>query len=308
MPHGEIINKRLKFLEVDADTSRYLDKFQQLLIPSIDDMLDRMYDQILAVPELKDLFPDKETIQAERKAQKKHWLDILFSKDFGTLHFDNAERIGTAHERIGLTLGWYVNIYCLMINKFVRLAADHYEGDAVALTQMVQAINKAVFLDMNFVIDSYLNAKDASMKQLLIEAEQFTAERLKMDKTLAKEANDLQSSLEDVRTRIESLAKQSESINQALQQLSIPLNGSNSKLQTELTNTGKTGLALEKGIRNTHSVMQRAVNDSAALVQRIRTLKEELEQLQNQHKLHYFPSENDRLYDKIKLFLTSKLR
>jgi len=146
------------------------------------------------------------------------------------------------------------------------------------------------------------------MKYLLIEAELFTSERKKMDETLAKDANGLQSCLESIRKQIESLVKETESLNNQLNDAENRFGAGDAQLKAALNQTKRTGLELKNEIQEAYSPIQQAINDSAALAERISTLKEEFEQLQHKHKLHYFPSENDSLYEKLKSFLTSTLR
>lgn len=302
MPHQKIIKERLNFLEVDENTSELLDKLQVLLTSSIDDMLDRLYEQMFAVPELKNLFPNAETAKKERSAQKEHWLDILFSKDFGERHFANAKQIGAAHERIGLSLGWYVNVYCVMLNKFVRLAADHFTDDAIGLTQMVQAINKAVFIDMNCVIDSYLDVKDNATKKVLIEAENFTSEINKHYEVLANDIEALRHSLKKIDHQLQSSTDTCNVVNESLAQLNEQ-GGADIPEQHHFETASQSGMRLKNEISDSHAAINRAIDETTRLTQQIERTTDNLFTLQNKHKLRYFPSEDDNLYSKLRSFL-----
>ena len=173
MTYASQIEERIQFLQVDASTLLALRTMQRLFEGSIDGLLEDFYGHILRYPELKSMFADQEAVARARRAQKGHWLQTLFSKDLGKAQFDRAEQIGLAHVRVGLTPSWYMGGYCYMLNRFIDLATQHCEGDLENLTEIVQALNKSVFLDMSFVIDSYLATKDGVTKEMLQRASRF---------------------------------------------------------------------------------------------------------------------------------------
>jgi len=196
MKHRTVVEKRLDFLQIDEATVTTLRKEQVLFEGAIDDLLDKFYSHILQQPELKSLFSDDESVQRARNAQKRHWLETLFSMNPGKAQSDRAERIGQAHVRVGLTPGSYMGGYCFMLNQFVELVADRYKNDPSNFCRTIQALNKIVFMDMDFVIDSYLDTKDKVMRELLGRATQFTDDVKRLQQELASTAHDLETKTE----------------------------------------------------------------------------------------------------------------
>ena len=174
MPHSEIIEQRLRFLKFDDNAVQTIKQVEGLFEDSIDDLLDRFYDHVLGQPELKSLFPDKESIQRARNAQKLHWQRILFSESFGETQFDQTKQVGQTHLRVRLEPIGYMSAYCFMLNEFIELIIKQSQGDTQTFTKIIQALNKAVVLDMSFVIESYFDAKNSSMKGILRRATCFT--------------------------------------------------------------------------------------------------------------------------------------
>lgn len=176
MPHTQMMEERLSFLNIDHNTLSELRNAKDILEPAMDDMLDRFYSHILKEPDLRALFVDEDSIDSARSAQKNYWLTTLFDGKYDNTYFEKAAQIGRVHARVGLTPNWYIGGYCLMLGQFIELISNKYSDTGEPTTQIIQAVSKAVFLDMDLVIHSYLDAKDSSMRQILHRATNFTAD------------------------------------------------------------------------------------------------------------------------------------
>jgi len=212
MSRSRILRERLSFLGYDERCRSNLKALQALLAPAIDGLLDDFYEFMRVRPETRELLPNREVLARAREAHKAHWLQALFGDELGEAHCARAIQIGRAHERIGLGLSAYLGGYCIVLNRFVELIAKEYHNDAAALGEMAQSVHKAVFLDIDFVIESYLEAKNASIRKILRNAEQFIAEIERVDSELAAlgrrlppQTETLSKNLESCRGRLEQL-------------------------------------------------------------------------------------------------------
>jgi len=175
MPHTEIMEERLRLLNIDHDVISELRKAKDILEPAMDEMLDRFYSYILSEPDLQALFADEGVIASARSSQKNHWL-TLFDGKYDKAYFEKTVRIGQAHARIGLTLDWYIAGYYQMFGQFIELISDKYSGRDELATQIIQAVSKVIFLDMDLVIHCYLDDKDSTMRHILRRATDFRAD------------------------------------------------------------------------------------------------------------------------------------
>ena len=173
MPHTKIIEERLRFLEIDQDVTKELRNAKQILEPEMDRMLDQFYTHILDEPQVKGVFADDKAIERAREAQKNHWLKALFGGKFESAYFDQAERIGRAHAQVGLTPNWYIGGYCNMLVKFIRHISAVAQKEGRDASPIIEALCKAVLLDLDLVIHCYLEAKDQVMLDLLMRATRF---------------------------------------------------------------------------------------------------------------------------------------
>ena len=208
MSRSRSLQERLSFLGYDRRCRENLNDLQALLAPAIDGLLDDFYQFMRERPETRDLLPNAEVLAQARQAHKAHWLEILFGAEPGEAQVARALQIGRAHERIGLGLSAYLGGYCRVLNHFAALIAARHAGDADALGDKIQSVQKAVFLDIDCVIESYLDAKNASIRKILGNAEQFIAEIEQLDAGLAESGRRLPPQTEALAARLETCREQ----------------------------------------------------------------------------------------------------
>ncbi len=233
MPHSQMMEERLRFLQIDEDTLAELRDAKRILEPAMDRMLDRFYSHILGEPELKSLFVDQESIDRARAAQKEHWLNTLFEGRYDNAYFEKAIEIGRAHARVRLSPNWYIGGYCQMLGQFIDLISAEYAASNKPTASIIQAVCKIVFLDMDVVIHCYLDAKDSSMREILRRATRFTSDVTGLASDLGTTATQINATAESfsqeaqdpsgqasIAAQIENLLAQAELLNQQTAQLS----------------------------------------------------------------------------------------
>jgi len=176
MPHTELVADRLRFLEIDEEVVAELRRAREYIEPELDGMLARFYEHMMAERATAALFGDDETISRARSSQKAHWLEDLFGGRFGNSFFDKAERIGRAHARIGLEPRWYLGGYSRMLREFIECITKKAAADGRDPQATIQAVCKAVLLDIDLVMYCYLEAKDEAMRNVLARATNFAGD------------------------------------------------------------------------------------------------------------------------------------
>ena len=236
MPFTELVEDRLRFLEIDEDALAELQRARQYIEPEIDRMLARFYAHILNEVELQSLFEDAESIKRARDAQKKHWLKSIFSGRFTSSYFTRADKIGRTHARVGLAPNLYIGGYGKMLHQFIDRIASEAAKEGQDPTATIQAVCKAVLLDIDVVIHCYLEAKNEVMRQVLRRATDFATDMAGLSEGLgdaSKAVRDTTASLADTEAKsgeqsrqlqellrsIESLAEQSDKIGERIAEL-----------------------------------------------------------------------------------------
>jgi methyl-accepting chemotaxis protein len=192
MPYTELIEDRLRFIEIEESDIAELQQAREYIEPQIDDMLERFYAHILSYPEFKALFEDAESIDRARASQKAHWLEELFGGDFKSSYFNKADRIGRTHARVGLAPSWYVGSYSKMLVEFIECICEESEKEGRASCKTIQAVCKTVLLDVDLVTHCYLEAKNEAMRQVLSRATGFATDMADLTKSLGETSKGIQ--------------------------------------------------------------------------------------------------------------------
>jgi len=166
---------RLAFLQIDEETRRTLREFRDVLAPRTDALLEAFYGHVRSNPAMAALFATPGRMEHARAMQKKHWLDNVFAGNFDDSYFANVTEIGKVHQRIGLEPRWYTAGYCFVLNKVMALAADTYRKKPEKLAQVIAAVNKAAFLDMDLATSVYIETNTAAIiaRELGAKADSF---------------------------------------------------------------------------------------------------------------------------------------
>ena len=306
------VEQRLEFLEFDEHTRTQLKDARRISGEAIDLLLDRFYTHILQQPALRNLFEDADAIERARRAQKQYWLDSLLNGQRGPAYFDRAEQVGKTHARIELTPNWYMGAYCYMLNQLVDLVAAEYEHDARTVAEIVKALNKAAILDMELVIDSYLEEKDAAMRAILRRVTLFAEDAKHMQGDLRHAATALQTQLHELvdraesskaetgrfRYEIEAAARLSQTPRQATVQSSEP--GTSKRLEDATARVE----ALADSAADTAAKASDVLARASGMLEEIERLNSRLEQLQFGDKLYYDEARPKNLLSQIKGLVT----
>ena len=148
---------KLEFLRMDSESKEALRGFRKVLESEIDKVLGAFYAHVGAIPELRAMLGSDSNIARVRQAQGKHWLN-LFTAEFDQGYFDTVKRIGDAHYKNQLSPSWYMGGYCFALNSLHELAVKTYRSKPDKLVKAIQAINRAVFIDMDLALSVYHDA------------------------------------------------------------------------------------------------------------------------------------------------------
>jgi two-component system, sensor histidine kinase and response regulator len=151
------IDRKLAFLKLGRESREALREIEPVIAERIGAIMTEFYEHILDVRELREMLANERTIAHVQAAQEKHWLS-LFRAGFDRQYVEQAQRIGDAHYRHNLLPSLYIGGYCFMLNSLVVAAVEHHRDEPAKLITAIQAINRAVFLDMDLALNVYHEA------------------------------------------------------------------------------------------------------------------------------------------------------
>jgi methyl-accepting chemotaxis protein len=173
---------RLDFIGLDQAGREALRGLRPFLEAELEPALDVFYARVRANPHTRSFFRDEGHIKAAQKGQMGHWSTIADGR-FDESYVKGVRTIGATHARIGLEPRWYMAGYAVITEALVRKMIEArwpkgFGGRAKGAQEVADslvAFLKAMILDMDFSISTYLEALDADRQRL--EAARVAAER-----------------------------------------------------------------------------------------------------------------------------------
>ncbi|MFO1190457.1 MAG: globin-coupled sensor protein [Alphaproteobacteria bacterium] len=220
MSDGTNIQERLEFSRVNEETRAALALFRPILEKNIEAVLGKFYDHVVRYPNLAQMFGGQANIDRARSAQALHWLG-LFEGRFDSDYVERVQRIGKTHERIGLEPRWYIGGYALAMGEIMALAVQEYRRKPDQLVGALQAIVKAVCLDMDVAISVYIEEGKINFASKLNRlADSFEQSVRGVVDTVSTSAEEMKESAQTLAATAEETSRQSTAVAAASEQAS----------------------------------------------------------------------------------------
>ena len=217
------IDERIRFLKIDEQTKATLREFSQVLAPKIDSILDEFYNYLRSVPATAKLLGNTDRVSRARSLQKSHWLKNVFTGTFDEAYMAQVRLIGETHQRIGLEPSWYTGAYCFTLNKLVGLAIATYRRNPDKAAQALQAINRAVFLDMDLATSVYIDVNTQALiqRELGSTADRFEREIRNVVGSVTSSAGQLETSAKRLAETSDETSRQATTVASAAEEASV---------------------------------------------------------------------------------------
>ncbi len=158
----ELQSRRAFFELTDEDLAR-LASLRPLAEKYTGEIVERFYELLMSHRESRRFFPDEATVRRVKAAQREYFLG-LFGGKCDLAYVEDRLRVGAAHERIGLSIKWYLGAY----RRYLQLLLEHLATDlpgVSALRDAMGSIQKIVYFDMALAIDTYLAAHAETVRR-----------------------------------------------------------------------------------------------------------------------------------------------
>ncbi len=188
MANSTDLQDRLDFIGFDEASRRAIRNTRPVIRQMLPGALDAFYARIAATPETRRFFSSTAQVESAKSRQIAHW-ERISSGQIDESYVAAVTQVGAVHAKIGLPPRWYIGGYALLLEKLVEgVVKAHWPkrrfgggGEAGACVGELAALVKAVLLDMDYAISTYLEAAEAQRRQTEAEArareEALSAER-----------------------------------------------------------------------------------------------------------------------------------
>ena len=153
---GKSYLEQLRFLQVTETEKQLLRNLAPRLQPRLPEIIDRFYEILQSSePTTRSFLADSAVVQRLKAAQQAYF-ENLFTAVFDESYVARRIAIGRMHEKIGLEPRWYIggyDLYCAILFPLLRKEFSH---DPEELEAAQLALLKAFFLDMQIVMETYI--------------------------------------------------------------------------------------------------------------------------------------------------------
>jgi len=172
MARNDSIESRLAFVGMDEQKRATLRKIRPDIMQALPGILDQFYARAAEFPQTSRLFKNADHMRHAKAMQIKHW-DVITSAEFSEAYVESVNRIGEAHNRLGLEPRWYIGGYSIILEGLMQWITRELQtrwagsGRREETARLLAAVGTAVLLDMDFAISVYLDAGKRDKREAL---------------------------------------------------------------------------------------------------------------------------------------------
>lgn len=160
----EEVVRRKQFLEFRKEDLEALAALNEIAEKYADPVIEDLYRHFLAFDETRSFFRDPSTLERVKRLQKEYFLRLT-EGTYGREYVVNRLRIGTVHERINLAPKWYLGAYSFYLRSVLAKIQDSLGSDPQRFMPAFLALMKIVFLDIGLAFDTYIFARESTMRK-----------------------------------------------------------------------------------------------------------------------------------------------
>lgn len=162
---------QLRYIGLTEEDLHFLSRQRKRFERITDAVVDQLYDNIYANPELARIIDNHTTIERLKETQRWYFMTMTIGK----IDMEFIERrlhIGKIHSRIGLTTDWYLGTYM----RYLDIAVQHFRKDAPEeWTGIILALSKMFNFDSQLVLEAYEQEEQQKVQSLYEERESTLA-------------------------------------------------------------------------------------------------------------------------------------
>lgn len=127
-----------------------------LILPRLQEFIDRFYAWLPAIPEYAEFFSDPEVLERVKRHHERHW-QFFFRGVVDEEYVQHCVEVGATHARIGLPLGAYVPAASHAVSLMAEMIGEAAPDGAADL---IRSVTKAAHLDLGLIVSAYTRVID----------------------------------------------------------------------------------------------------------------------------------------------------
>ena len=163
------IAARKAFLEFTDADAKLLQELHNRLVAEHHSVSEAFYNHLQRFPEIAPLLGDPVKLEQLKRTQTAYF-DQLSEGKYGASYVESRLRIGSVHQRIGLSPKWYVGAYRKYLAELMPIMFRLLEENAEKYFASYNALLKIIFFDMELALDTYFHASH----QAIVHAKRYS--------------------------------------------------------------------------------------------------------------------------------------
>lgn len=172
---GELAQRKA-WLEFGPDDMARLRELNELARESVDEVIEDLYEHLLAYPETGKFFEDPAVLEYAKDKQRAYFLELT-QGDYDESYVNGRLMVGAVHEQIGIDVKWYLGAHRHQLQAIGERIRNAHKGEPDRAMEYYHSLEKLIFLDMGLAIDAYMFRREATITKQLEELESFKQRR-----------------------------------------------------------------------------------------------------------------------------------
>lgn len=160
----EEVARRKAFLQFGDDDVEALKGFRDLARKYADPVIEEFYTHVLSFAETRAQFAQAHVLERVKRLQKEYFIRLT-EGEYGAEYVANRLKIGAAHERVGVAPKWYLGMYSFYLRLVARRISENFPGEPARALSSFLSLLKLVFFDISLAVDTYIDAREATMRK-----------------------------------------------------------------------------------------------------------------------------------------------
>lgn len=156
----EQIKRWFDLTDEDRDKTR---KLSQITDEAAQSIIDAFYTHLLSEPTAARHFRGKDHIARVKQGQMRYFRELI-SGDLDTSYVEERRRIGSIHERTGVTPTLYIGSYAYYLNRLAKLVLDRMPEEREDAFDLILSLYKVAHFDMSLALETYVEAREDAIK------------------------------------------------------------------------------------------------------------------------------------------------
>ncbi len=155
----------VEFFEYTDRDRALLAELRPVLEKHADTLVAAFYRHLLSFPQTREHLRDAEVTQRLLGEQRRYLLSLA-GPVLDEAYVEGRQRIGKAHERIGLEPRWYLGAYSLYLSLLTPLVCESCADDLARAEATVTALNRLMLFDAQIAMEQYISERHHDLEYL----------------------------------------------------------------------------------------------------------------------------------------------